>query len=157
MDVGVYGLWLFADLNTLMQSKVTKPVASFYKDNAESLVDENAIFTFDGEIKGKIEASITRNLKREAIIKGPDLHITIHDKWWNPRVIDITYRGEKHRISPPIRGGGFEYEAEHVCSLILENKSHSDILCTNTSQTVTNMMETALIEAGYGHLTHPEV
>lgn len=153
LDVGVYGLWLFSDLSTLRHSKIPKPIAFFDNDNTESLVDENAKFIFDGEIKGKIEASITRNLKREAVIKGPDLEITIHDKWWNPRTIDITYRGDIHRICPPIRGGGFEYETEHFCSLILNNRKQSSMLSTDISQTVTKIMETALVESGYDYLT----
>ena len=156
LDVGVYGLWLYADLCSAMGADIPKPSASFLSDNEASQVDETVEFIFDGEIKGKVGASITRDLKREAIITGPDFEIIIHDKWWNPRTINIYFGGVKHQIAPPTRGGGFEYETEHVSSLILSNRQQSDILCSDTSRTVISIMETALVEAGFECLSRSE-
>lgn len=152
LDVGVYALWLCADLCQLMKTSVVKPSVKISKDNDKSEVDENVEFVFDGEIKGRIAASITRNLKREAIIKGPDIEIIIRDKWWNPKTIDILYQGKKHQITTPERGGGFEYEIEHISSLILNKKYKSDIMRTETSRQVASIMEMALVENGFRHL-----
>ncbi|WCE31897.1 Gfo/Idh/MocA family protein [Vibrio sp. SCSIO 43137] len=157
LDVGVYGLWLYTDLCSAMGVEVPKPSLSFLRDNETSQVDETVEFIFDGEVKGKIGASITRDLKREAIISGPDLEIKIHDKWWNPRTIDIKYAGLERQITTPSRGGGFEYETEHVCSLIIDNKQQSDILCSSTSRKVIAIMETALVEAGFEGLCHSDI
>jgi len=99
LDVGVYGLWLYADLCNLMGSTILKPIMEISQDNEEARVDENVEFIFSGEVKGKISASITRNLKREAIIKGPDIEIVINDKWWNPRKINIMYQNKpRHQL-----------------------------------------------------------
>lgn len=144
LDVGVYALWLYADLCQLMEASIVKPSVKISQDNDESEVDENVEFIFDGEIKGRIAASITRNLKREAIIKGPDIEIIIREKWWNPKTIDILYQGEKRQITTPERGGGFEYEIEHISSLILNKKYKSDMMRVETSRQVASMMETAL-------------
>ncbi|MGF1910754.1 Gfo/Idh/MocA family oxidoreductase [Vibrio kasasachensis] len=152
LDVGVYALWLYADLCHLTKTSILKPSVNYHKDNAESEVDENVEFVFDGEIKGKICASITQNLKREAIIKGPELEIIIHDKWWNPKTIDISYLGKKQKIITPTRGGGFEYEIEHVSSLILNSKFQSDIVRHETSRQVISVMETSLMENGFQYL-----
>ena len=73
LDVGVYGLWLYADICSLAGVAVVEPEVEYVQDNAQSEVDENAVFTFTGELAGKIGASITRDLPREAIIRGPEL------------------------------------------------------------------------------------
>lgn len=155
LDVGVYALWLYADLCQLMKTTVPKATVKISRDNKESEVDEYAEFIFDGEIKGKIFASITRNLKREAIISGPNIKIIIRDKWWNPKNIDILFNGEKHSITTLGKGGGFEYEIEHVSSLILNKKYKSDVMPTETSRQVTSIMENSLIKNGFGHLVRP--
>lgn len=152
LDVGVYGLWLYCDLCQLTQSTVSKPFVTISQDNKESKVDENVEFIFSGEVEGKISASITRDLKREAIIKGDNLEIIIHDKWWNPKNIDILYQGEMTKITRPERGGGFVYEIEHISSLIINNKYQSDLIPSDISRQVISIMETSLIENGFGHL-----
>jgi predicted dehydrogenase len=156
LDVGVYALWLYADLCQLMKTDVLKPTVKISKDNDESKVDENIEFIFDGEIKGIISASITRNLKREAIIKGHDIEIVIHDKWWNPKTIDILYKGENHKITTTDIGGGFEYEIEHISSLILNKKYKSDVMRNDISIQVTSIMETSLAKNGFINLVYPQ-
>lgn len=129
-------------------------MVKYCKDNAKSEVDENVEWIFDGDIKGRLCASITRNLKREAIIKGSELEIIIHEKWWNPKTIDILYQGKKQKITTPVRGGGFEFEIEHISSLILNQKYQSDIIPAETSRKVISIMEASLVENCFQHLVH---
>ncbi|MCW8345414.1 Gfo/Idh/MocA family oxidoreductase [Vibrio sp. ZSDZ65] len=152
LDVGVYGLWLYADLCQLAGVSVTEPQVEFAQDNPQSEVDENATFTFSGALEGKIGASITRDLTREAIIHGPKLEIVIHGKWWNPTTIDITYQGQFKQISMPVKGGGFADEIEHISALVLSNETRSELLNHTTSRRVVNIMEKALREGGYAEL-----
>lgn len=152
LDVGVYGLWLYIDLCQLTNTPIPKPTVEHAKDNLQSEVDENVVFTFDGQIKGEICASITRDLKREAIIRGPDLEIILHNKWWNPKTIDISFKGEQTQISRLVNGGGFEYEIEHISSLILNKSNYSDVLCKETSRQVISVMEQSLVDNGFDYL-----
>ncbi|MCL9781778.1 Gfo/Idh/MocA family oxidoreductase [Vibrio sp. S4M6] len=152
LDVGVYPLWLYVDLCRLTKTPIVTPSIKYAQDNPGSGVDENVEFLFDGKIKGKISASITRDLKREAIITGPDLKITIAEKWWNPTHIHILYKDKVHEISIPPVGGGFEYEIEHVSNLIRDNQQKSHILHSQSSQRVAAIMESALTSNGYNHL-----
>ncbi|MCL9776210.1 Gfo/Idh/MocA family protein [Vibrio methylphosphonaticus] len=154
LDVGVYGLWLYADLCQLAGVSVTEPQVEFVQDNPLSEVDENATFTFSGALAGKIGASITRDLAREAMIRGPELEITIHGKWWNPTTIDITYQGQSSQISMPVKGGGFSDEIEHVSSLLLINETRSELLSHTTSRRVVSIMEKSLREGGYAELVN---
>ncbi|MBU2707381.1 Gfo/Idh/MocA family oxidoreductase [Zooshikella marina] len=152
LDVGVYGLWLYVDLCQLVNGKILPPRVNFYVDNPESRVDELAEFKFPGDVLGNISASITRNLERKAIINGPDLDIVIHDKWWNPKIIDITYKGVKKQLTIDSKGGGFEYEIDHISSLIINNKAESDIINSASTRKVIEIMETCLIIGGFSHL-----
>jgi len=152
LDVGVYALWLYVDLCQLTKSTILKPSVKYNQDNAKSEVDDNVELIFDGEINGRVCASITRNLKREAIIKGPELEIIIHEKWWNPKNIDILYQGKKQKVATLVRGGGFEYEIEHISSLILNEKYQSDVIPAETSRKVISIMEASLVENGFQHL-----
>lgn len=152
LDTGVYAIWLYADLCNLMQADIPYPSARFYSDNICSEVDENVELNFSGTINAKLRASITRDLPREAIIKGPQLEIIIKDKWWNPKNIDITYKGVKQSISIAGNGGGFEHEIEHISSLVLEGKCESDLLPGTCSRKVIAIMERCLQEGGFSHL-----
>ncbi|ENI4128950.1 Gfo/Idh/MocA family oxidoreductase [Vibrio fluvialis] len=146
LDVGVYGLWLYADLCKISNQDLIKPLVICENDNVESKVDENVRFIFDGKIKGDICASITRNLSREAVISGPNLKIVIREKWWNPSLIDILHKGERFSISEDIDGGGFKYEIEHVNDLIINGLAKSEFLCAKTSREVISVMEDSLMD-----------
>ncbi|WP_182289083.1 Gfo/Idh/MocA family protein [Vibrio spartinae] len=154
LDVGVYALWLYVDLCQLTNSPVFKPTVHYCQDNVQSEVDEHVEFIFDGDIDGRIGASITRDLKRAAVIQGPEVKIIIHDKWWNPQHIDLFYQGKNHKIISPARGGGFEYEIEHISALILKQQYQSDLISAETSRKVIAIMETSLVENGFEHLVH---
>ncbi|MCG9677629.1 Gfo/Idh/MocA family oxidoreductase [Vibrio sp. Isolate24] len=154
LDVGVYALWLYADLCQLKQSEIQPPSVTYQKHNNESKVDETVEFTFSHSIQGKIGASISQNLKRVATIRGSDVEIVIQDKWWNPTVIDVTYKGEHTQISHLPAGGGFEFEASHLSQLIIDGKSSSDFVPHETSRQVIALMERSLKDNGFSHLLH---
>jgi predicted dehydrogenase len=153
LDVGVYGLWLYCDLCKSLGANVSIPTVEMSTLVTESYVDTDARFTFKGQIDGKISASIVKNLPRVAILRGDQLVITIREKWWNPRVIDIEYRGEAFTIDHPVEGNGFEFEIDHFSQLVLEKKTESAILLSEVTAQVQSIMEHGLINAGYGYLT----
>lgn len=155
LDVGVYALWLYADLCQLRQIEIEQPSVIISKDNSDSMVDENVEFQFQGKLKAIAKASITRSLSSEARIRGPEVDITIHGKWWNPQTIDIKYQGQHQQISIPAQGGGFEFEIEHFNSLIISNKLISNVIPPNTSGMVISLMESALIDNGFEYLVNP--
>jgi predicted dehydrogenase len=153
LDVGVYPLWLYADLCDCLGVSTGHLTTRIIQDNPEAKIDETAIYEFSGPVSGRIRASITRDMERIATLTGPEVTITIQDKWWNPKVIDIEYKGEQIQIAPPTQGGGFEHEIQHVSQLIRDNASRSEIIREHTSRTVIEIVETGLSENGFGHLT----
>lgn len=156
LDVGVYGLWLYADICRRLRTPIAHPHCDFMQDNRAAQVDETVLFEFSGSIKGHIGASITRDLPREAKILGPELEITIAEKWWNPRTIDIVFHGEHIQLSTPANGGGFEYEIDHVNQLVLEHQLKSQLLPHATSRDVITLMENALRTHGFANLVDVE-
>ncbi|WP_215402587.1 Gfo/Idh/MocA family protein [Vibrio gigantis] len=157
LDVGVYGLWFFYDLCRTLGVTPSIPQVEMSSLYEESNVDTDSCFQFSGEISASISASTVRNLPRAARLTGPDITITIQEKWWNPAHIEIEYRNETFTIQHPIQGNGFEYQIEHFSQLVLEGKLESDILSSKISAQVLETMEKALADAGYQHLTQPNI
>ena len=157
LDVGVYGLWFFYDLCRTLGVAPSIPQVEMSSLYEESNVDTDSCFQFSGEISATISASTVRNLPRAARLIGPDITITIQEKWWNPAYIEIEYRNETFTIQHPIEGNGFEYQIEHFSQLLLEGKLESDILSSKISTQVLATMEKALADAGYQHLTQPNI
>ncbi|ULN66662.1 Gfo/Idh/MocA family oxidoreductase [Vibrio gigantis] len=157
LDVGVYGLWFFYDLCRTLGVRPSIPQVEMSSLYEESNVDTDSCFQFSGEISATISASTVRNLPRAARLTGPDITITIQEKWWNPAHIQIEYRNETFTIQHPIEGNGFEYQIEHFSQLLLEGKLESDILSSKISAQVLATMEKALADAGYQHLTQPNI
>ena len=157
LDVGVYGLWFFYDLCRTLGVAPSIPQVEMSSLYEESNVDTDSCFQFSGEISATISASTVRNLPRAARLIGPDITITIQEKWWNPAYIEIEYRNETFTIQHPIEGNGFEYQIEHFSQLLLEGKLESDILSSKISAQVLATMEKALADAGYQHLTQPNI
>lgn len=153
LDVGVYPLWLYADLCECLGQPMGTLTTEFIQDNPQSQVDETAIYHFSGAVSGKIGGSITRELSKVATLTGPDLTITIAEKWWNPKNITIDYQGEEHRIHTSPRGGGFEHEIIHMTDLIRQRATSSDIIKKRVGRQVIACVEAALSANGFRHLT----
>ncbi len=152
LDVGVYGLWLYHDLCRLAELPVDGPADATLQEHPKSSVDQSAVFSYCGPVKGLVSASIVEDLNREALILGEDLEIRIREKWWNPKTVYITWKGEQHTIHHPGAGGGFEHEIEHVSRLIRNKASCSPILRHDVSRQVIRAMEAGLSRNGFEHL-----
>jgi predicted dehydrogenase len=155
LDVGVYGLWLFYDLCRILGVNPIKPQVEMSCLYEGANVDTDACFKFSGDISGMISASTVQNLPRSAHLTGPDIDITIQEKWWNPTFIEIEHQGKKSTIDYRVKGNGFEFEIDHFSELVLQGKTESGILSSEITYRVLDTMEKALIDSGYQHLTQP--
>ncbi len=152
LDVGVYALWLYADLCQLMNVEIPAPSVHFENDNNASNVDENVLFQFDGPLCGKIGASITRDLPKVATLKGDGFTAIMNEKWWSSSTIEVTHNGKEIVIEEPWQGGGFQYEAQLATELVMSGIMQSKILNGDTSRRVIAIMEDALRKGGFSHL-----
>jgi predicted dehydrogenase len=152
LDVGVYALWLYADLCQLMNVEIPDPTVHFENDNEASNVDENVHFSFDGPLQGDIGASITRNLPKVATLKGEGFTAILSEKWWSSSRIELIHNGKEIVIEKPWQGGGFQYEARLATKLLSNGFKQSKTLNGDTSRKVISIMEKALRDGGYAHL-----
>ncbi|WP_147822373.1 Gfo/Idh/MocA family protein [Salidesulfovibrio onnuriiensis] len=153
LDVGVYALWLYFDLCRHTDSLPGRPESVNMVIHPEAGVDKTATFVFGGDCKGTLSASITEDLERTARLCGDDIEIIIREKWWNPKSIDITWKGINRSIRHEGAGGGFEYEIGHLSRLIQEGKTQSDVLSHAVSREVIRTMEEGLSANGLAYLT----
>lgn len=153
LDVGFYPLWLYADLCDCLGISIGDFTTEFIQDNPALNVDETAIYRFSGPLSAEIGASISRDMPRVATLTGPEITITIEDKWWNPKIINITYQGQTTQINTQPDGGGFEHEIQHVSQLIQDQQKASDVIKSNCGRKVMEIVEKGLVDNGFGHLT----
>ncbi|HJO94951.1 MAG TPA: Gfo/Idh/MocA family oxidoreductase [Victivallales bacterium] len=152
LDVGIYPLWLYSNIVYIMGGKLSEPSVKISTEKYNIGVDESVEFLFDSAIKGELSASITSDLPRHARLSGIDIDILITDKWWNPKKIKITWKGKRFDIDEPIVGGGFQFEAEHMSDLILNKKKYSDLIISDISRNVIELIENALKKNSLKHL-----
>jgi len=152
LDVGIYPLWLYCDLVAALGRTVEIPSVKIVSTEHNVGVDENVEFLFSGSIKARLKASITQDLERVAVLKGPNIEIVIADKWWNPQYIDVVWHDEHFVIDQPIEGGGFQFEACHMVELIQQKQKESTIIRHGISRQVISIMANALRSNHLGHL-----
>jgi hypothetical protein len=87
--------------------------------------------------------------KGDALIVGTSGHITIHKNWWNPVKATIDYLdGRTIELDVPFTAGGLNYEIEHFCDLIRNNKTESPIITHELSRQMIAMLEEARMQIG---------
>jgi len=152
LDVGVYPLWLYADLCRQMGLQPGSPGGTLKALNEKCLVDGSARYRFVGEVEGDLGAAISEDLPRDAELQGPDLRIRMAEKWWNPQEVQIEWQGRFEHLQHPIAGGGFQFEADHFARLVRAGALDSPLLSQAISAQVMGWMEEILREQGFAHL-----
>lgn len=152
LDVGVYPLWLYADLCRQLGVVAKPPRAELTAVSPDCQVDGVAIYRSSGALQAELGSAIVADLPRHAELKGPGLTIHIAEKWWNPQHIQIDWQGQPQQINVPIMGGGFQFEADHFAQLALADALDSPILSQSISRQVIGWMEQLLRSHGFAHL-----
>ncbi|MEJ2792434.1 Gfo/Idh/MocA family oxidoreductase [Iodobacter sp. LRB] len=85
----------------------------------------------------------------EAMLAGPDGHVVLDEKWWNPTAATIFYKdGRKVRLEAPPVGSGLQYETAHFCHLLTTGQSESSLMPYAHSRAMIAMMDAARAELG---------
>lgn len=152
LDVGVYPLWLYADLCRQLGVDASTPLAELTAVSPDCPVDGVAVYHSSGALRAELGSAIVADLPRHAELGGPGLAIHIAEKWWNPQHIQIDWQGQRQLIDAPIIGGGFQFEADHFAQLARAGALDSPILRQSVSRQVIGWMEQMLRSQGFGHL-----
>jgi len=107
-------------------------------------VDEQTgmIFGYDQGQLSVVVAAVQTDTADEAVITGTEGRIKLHEGWWHGSPMTIWKKGgEIEIIDIPVKGNGYNYEAEAVCRYLNEGKLESDIMPLDESIQIVQMTD----------------
>ena len=139
MQIGIYEAFLAIDW--LGATKEVQALGRF----GETGIDMFSIFqTAHENGYGQFYCGFDLHGKGDALICGTIGYITIHKNWWNPARATINYLdGRIVELDEPFTSGGLNYEIQHFCDLIRQNKTESPIINHDMSRQMIAMLDKA--------------
>ena len=143
LDIGIYGAFLAVDW--LGEAQQVQALGRLHGgvDTFASLNSQHS-----GGIS-QLYCGLDLAGSGEAMLAGPDGHVLIDEKWWNPTTATIFYKdGRKVRLESPLPGPGLQYEAAHFCHLLATGQSESPLMPHTHSRAMIAMMDAGRAELG---------
>ena len=124
MDVGVYPVSL-ASFFFGKPNRITS-----LANMGSTGVDEEAgiLLGHDNGQMALLATAIRLNTPQVATILGTDGKLTVEGPWWKPEALTVSSKGQEERIAFPVKGGGFQYEAQHVAECLRSGKKESPLI-----------------------------
>jgi len=144
MQIGIYEAFLAIDW--LGATKQVQTLGRF----SDAGIDMFSIFQTEHENGyGQFYCGLDLHGKGDALICGTTGYITIHKNWWNPARATINYLdGRVVEIDEPFIAGGLNYEIQHFCDLIRQNKTESPVISHDMSRQMIAMLDEARAQIG---------
>jgi len=139
MQIGIYEAFLAIDW--LGATKQVQAMGRF----GETGIDMFSVFQTEHKNGyAQLYCGFDLHGKGDAIICGSIGHITIHKNWWNPSRATINYiDGRVVELDEPFVSGGLNYEIQHFCDLVRENKTDSPVISHDMSRQMIAMLDEA--------------
>jgi len=125
LDVGVYPL----SLTQMILGSPTR-IASL-AEIGETGVDEQcaAVLGYAGGQLAVIRAAVRTTMGQEAEVLGTEGRIRLHAGWWGGSRMTLMRAGaEPSDIDVPVKGNGYNYQAEEVMRCLREGKTESETM-----------------------------
>jgi scyllo-inositol 2-dehydrogenase (NADP+) len=144
MQIGIYEAFLAIDW--LGATKQIQTLGRF----GDAGIDMFSIFQTEHEHGyAQLYCGLDLHGKGDALICGTTGHITIHKNWWNPARATVNYLdGRIVELDEPFIAGGLNYEIQHFCDLIRQNKTESPVISHNMSRQMITMLDEARGQIG---------
>jgi scyllo-inositol 2-dehydrogenase (NADP+) len=144
MQIGIYEAFLAVDW--LGKTKKVQALGRF----GETGIDMFSIFQSEHQHGyAQLYCGLDLHGKGDALIVGTLGNVTIHKNWWNPARATISYLdGRTIELNEPYTSGGLNYEIEHFCELIGQNKKESPIISHELSRQMIIMLDEARAQVG---------
>jgi predicted dehydrogenase len=85
----------------------------------------------------------------DALLCAPGGYVLLHANWWNPARATIHYLdGREVYLDEPFLHGGFNYEIEHFCGLIRQNRCESPVISHQLSLDMARLLQEARMALG---------
>jgi len=144
MQIGIYEAFLAIDwLGTV---KRVQTMGRF----GDTGIDMFAVFQTEHESGyAQLYSGFDLHGKGDALICGTIGYITIHKNWWNPARATINYLdGRIVELDEPFTAGGLNYEIQHFCELIHQNKTESPLISHDMSRQMIALLDEARANIG---------
>ncbi|HTY09555.1 MAG TPA: Gfo/Idh/MocA family oxidoreductase [Bacteroidota bacterium] len=151
LDTGIYNIFL--SLLLLGKPKSISAIAGLGEQGG----DNSASYTFkyDKDTLAVMYSSFLADPAVVAEIHGDKGKIFLEHLWFCPGKVKVTYNGGKEKIFDfPVRGNGYEYEAEEVAKCLLEGKKESSLMSWNDSLQLVEMLDAVRKECGVVYPKH---
>ena len=137
MGIGVYQAFLAVDW-----MGPAHEVQAFGRVNAERLDIFASVQTEHARGIAQLFSGLDLSTPGDAVLSGPEGHVTIHENWWNPVRATIRYKnGSIVELQEAMAGSGFNYETEHFCNLIRKGISESPVMSHEKSRQVMQILD----------------
>jgi predicted dehydrogenase len=137
MGIGVYQAFLAVDWMGAVYE-----VQAFGRVNAERLDTFAGVQTEHARGIAQLFSGLDLSSPGDAVLSGPEGHVTIHENWWNPVRATIRYKsGSIEELNEAMVGSGFNYETEHFCDLIRKGISESPVMSHEKSRQVMHILD----------------
>jgi len=110
----------------------------------ETGVDEQnaAILTYGNGALAVLTSAIRTNTRHDMSIYGTEGKVLIPSPFWRPGKVILEQAGsEVAHFDFPVKGNGFEYEADHVSECIQKGMTDSDIMPMEESLSIAETMD----------------
>ncbi len=137
LDVGVYCV-------SLASMILGTPVATTGAAHiGQTGVDEQAgmVLTYEGGKLAVLYTAIRTQTPVEASILGTDGRIRIHNPFFKASRLTITAGGKDETVEIPLRGNGYNYQAEHVGQCLRDGRTESDVMPLDESISILETLD----------------
>ena len=116
----------------------------------ETGVDEQAaaVFGYDDGALALISCGVRIKTPHDAKILGTDGMITLHPSFWNGTTATLSAGGKEEVVELPLKGNGYEYEAEEVARCVRAGKLESDVVPLDETPALMQTLDTMRAQWG---------
>jgi predicted dehydrogenase len=137
LDIGIYPV--FAAISTLGLPKSLEAQAKFYDNGVDS--ECNMVFNYD-DAKAHLKCTFLEETPTECVFTCEKGIIKIHGRWHDPTSISLIDSDGNSEIKTfPVDVFGYNFEIEHINTLIRQGKTESDIMTFQKSRELISTLD----------------
>ena len=148
LDVGVYPISLASMV--LGRAERVASLAHLGKTGVDE--QSGAVLGYPGGALALASSAVQVSTPRDASIFGTRGSIRLHHPWWRAEQLTVTADDKTETLEFPVKGNGYEYQAEEVGRCLAAGKTESDVMPLDETVAIMETMDQ--IRSQWG-LTYP--
>jgi predicted dehydrogenase len=138
LDVGIYPISFAFELMGAPNEIISQA------DIGASGVDEQStyLFKWNGGQLAQLSSAVRTETVQEAVIYGTNGRIHLHSPWWRGEHLTLVRDGKQEKISVPMVGNGYNYEATAVSQAIRAGQTEHPLMPLSETIAIMQTMDT---------------